>query len=92
MHIANVKTTKEWTKLEDLISAAKGTTFTFKDNTNYYITNTGGYNVDMIDTDQDPIVDAGEPLLPKEQCGFKTGAYDLFVKCEGGALHIEEEE
>lgn len=92
MHVANVKTEKEWVKLEDLISSAKGTTFTFKADTNYHITNVGGYNVNMIDTDQDPIVDEGFPLLAKEQCGYKKGTYDLFVKCEGGALHIEEEE
>lgn len=92
MHVANVKTTAEWTKLEDLISDAKGTTFTFKADTNYYITNVGGFSVNMIDTDQDPIVDDGNILVIKEECGFKKGTYDLFVKGEGGALHIEEEE
>lgn len=92
MHIANVKTTAEWTKLEDLISAAKGTTFTFKADTNYHITNVGGYNVNLIDTDQNPIVDEGFPLSIKEQCGYKKGSKDVYVKCEGGALHIEEEE
>lgn len=92
MHIANIKTKEEWTKLEDLITEAKGTTYTFKADTNYYITNVGGFTVNLIDTDQDPIVDEGTVLVPKEQCGFKKGSKDLFVKCDGGALHIEEEE
>lgn len=92
MHIANIKTKAEWTKLEDLISAAKGTSFTFKADTNYYITNVGGFTVSMIDTDQDPIKDAGLLVVTKEQIGYKKGTHDLFVKGEGCALHIEEEE
>lgn len=92
MHIANIKTEKEWTKVEDLISAAKGSTFTFKADTNYYITNVGGFTVNLIDTDQNPITDEGLLLVTKEQCGYKKGTTDLYVKCENGALHIEEEE
>lgn len=94
MHIANVKITDTWEKLEDLISAATGSTFTFESDTDYYITNSGGYTVNLIDTDQDPITDAGLPLTTKEQCGYKVGTYDLKVKCAfgDGELHIEKKD
>lgn len=94
MHIANVKIGSEWEKLETLITAATGTSFNFEDDTNYYITNSGGYIINLIDTDQNPITDSGLPLSLKETCGYRKGTNDLQVRCHfgNGELHIEEED
>lgn len=41
MHVANIKPTKQWTKLEDLITSAIGETATLADNATYSIQNNG---------------------------------------------------
>jgi hypothetical protein len=98
MHIANVQigeNNQDWVKLEDVITSKIGSSFTFKDDTNYYIVNTSGFNVFFIDTDQTitEVEDTGLPLEPKEQLGYKKTSGTLYVKSVNGKsdLHIEEE-
>lgn len=95
MHVANIKPTKQWTKLEDLITAAIKETATLKDNTYYTLYNNGGSPVQVITQNDIPtgLTGEGRMVHPKELYNYKTGTNDCYIKCSGTCdLHVEEVE
>lgn len=95
MHVANVVVTNKWDDLEELISTAKGDTFTFDSTKNYYLVNGGENVVHIVNASAKPtsVPPLGVPLAKFEQCGMKLASGDVYVSTETGAanLHIEVE-
>lgn len=95
-HVANVKVGNDWIKLEDLISTKTGSSFTFDDSKDYFISNIGTGICFMADVPSIPSADEVIGLgLSHGQCAqFKKGAGDLYVKTHVGIadIHIEEGE
>ena len=95
-HKANVLVKKEWEKLETLISAAIGSTFTFEANKNYFISSVGPQIVYCATVGSKPsdgdIVGVG--LFAGDEAGYKKGTGDLYVSCPFGeaSIHVEEGE
>ena len=96
-HIANVVVKNQWQDLETLISAAKGSTFTFDSSKNYYLVNGSDSVVYFRNQAAAPSTgdDApnGLPLAKFEQCGLKLDSGHVYASTEVGIanLHIEVE-
>lgn len=96
MHVANVVVKDEWQDLESLISTAKGDTFAFDSDKNYYLVNSSGSVIYCVNQSAEPTVAAplGVPVANMEQCGLKLATGSVFVSTESGTanLHVEVEE
>lgn len=59
MHVANIRPTKKWTKLEDLITSAIGETATLKEDGLYKLQNNGGGDAYIISQENEPTDKSG---------------------------------
>lgn len=95
MHVANIKPTKQWTKLEDLITSTIGETATLADNATYSIQNNGDGDAYIISQELEPTNTSGEGLrlFPKLSYSYKTGTNTCWIRCSTPCnLHVEEVE
>lgn len=95
MHVANIRPTKKWTKLEDLITSAIGETATLKDNATYKIQNNGGGDAYVISQENEPTAKSGMGfrLFPAHCYTYKKSANVCFIRCNDACnLHVEEVE
>ena len=95
MHVANIRPTKQWTKLEDLITSVIGETATLKDNAIYKIQNNGGGDAYIISQENEPTANSGMgfKLFPAQCYAYKKSANVCFIRCNDACnLHVEEVE
>lgn len=95
MHVANIKPTKKWTKLEDLIQSAIGEAATLQDNAYYTLRNNGGATARIISQPTEPNGSNGEGLylFPKEVYNYRKGDNNCYIRSGGKCdIHVEEVE
>lgn len=95
MHAANIKPTKKWTKLEDLITSAIGETATLKEDGLYKIQNNGGGDAYVISQALEPTKKSGIGfrLFPAHCYTYKKSVNVCFIRCNNACnLHVEEVE
>lgn len=93
MHVANIRPTKKWTKLKDLITSAIGETATLKEDGLYKIQNNGGGDAYVISQALEPTKKSGNGLqLPPLYCyTYKAGTNTCYIRCGGACeVHVEE--
>lgn len=92
MHVANIKPTKTWETLENLVSAAIGETGTLADGKTYEIYNNGGATAQVISQEKEPTAkDVGRLIPEGRSIKYTMSANVCYIKAPGGCdLHIEE--
>ena len=92
MHVANIKPTKTWETLENLVSAAIGETGTLADGKTYEIYNNGGATAQVLSHEKEPTAqDVGRLVPAGRSVNYTMSANVCYIKAPGGCdLHIEE--
>lgn len=75
MYIANITIGREWQSLEDLLTQATGTSFTFDASKTYHITNNSSNDCYLLNQNVAPSGEIGYGMLLPAHCqaDFKTG-------------------